>query len=426
MTDLSQLSKDELSKRRAELEARYEGYRARGLKLDMTRGKPGADQLDLARDMATVLAPDDTKASDGTDIRNYGGLDGIPEMKALFGTILGAKPEQVIISGNSSLQLMHDTVVRALLHGVPGSTAPWGKQSIKFLCPSPGYDRHFAICEHHGIEMIVIELKADGPDMDVVEQLVAKDASIKGMWCVPKYSNPTGTTYSKATVERLAKMKTAAPDFRIFWDNAYVVHDLYDTTDELENILEACEKAGNAERAYVFGSTSKVSMAGAGIAAMATSLVNAKDIKRHLGIQTIGPDKVNQLRHIRFFKDFSGVQAHMKKHAALIRPKFEAVIEAFDRELSGKGIAAYTKPRGGYFISLDTLEGCAGEVVKRADAAGVKLTAAGATFPLGRDPKDRNIRIAPTLPPLDQVKLAMEVVCCCVELVSVERLLATK
>jgi aspartate/methionine/tyrosine aminotransferase len=426
MTDLSQLSKDELGKKRAELEARYEGYRAQGLKLDMTRGKPGTDQLDLARDMTTCLSADDTKGSDGADIRNYGGLDGLPELKSLFGAMLGAKPEQVIVSGNSSLQVMHDTVVRALLHGVPESKLPWGKEPVKFLCPSPGYDRHFAICEHHGIEMIVVDLKADGPDMDAVERLVASDASIKGIWCVPKYSNPTGTTYSAATVERLAKMKTAAADFRIFWDNAYVVHDLYDTTDPLDNILEACEKAGNPNRAYVFGSTSKISFAGAGVAAMATSLANAKDTKRHLTIQTIGPDKVNQLRHIRFFKDFDGVKAHMKKHASLIRPKFEAVIAAFDAELQGKGIATYTKPRGGYFISLDTLEGCATEVVKMADVAGVKLTAAGATFPYGRDPKDRNIRIAPTLPPLAQVKLAMEVVCCCVELVSVNRLLAAK
>jgi DNA-binding transcriptional MocR family regulator len=362
MTDLSQLSKDELRRRRAELEARYEAYRAQGLKLDMTRGKPGTDQLDLARDMATCLRPDDTKASDGTDIRNYGGLDGLPEMKAIFAQILGAKPEQVIISGNSSLQLMHDTIVRALLQGVPGGKGPWGKEPIKFLCPSPGYDRHFAICEHYGIEMIVIDIKDDGPDMDTVERLVASDASIKGIWCVPKYSNPTGITYSNATVARLAKMKTAASDFRIFWDNAYCIHDLYDTTDPLENVLEACENAGEPNRVYVFASTSKVSLPGAGISAMATSLVNAKDLRRQISVQTIGPDKVNQLRHVRFFKDVAGVHAHMKKHAALIRPKFEAVIEVFERELSGKGIASFTKPRGGYFISLDTLDGCASEV----------------------------------------------------------------
>jgi DNA-binding transcriptional MocR family regulator len=424
MTDLSQMSRDELGRRRDELTAQYEAYRARGLKLDMTRGKPGSDQLDLGAGLATCLTATDIKASDGSDIRNYGGLDGLPEMKALFGEILEAKPDQVIVSGNSSLQIMHDTMVRALLHGVPGGKTPWGKQPIKFLCPSPGYDRHFAICEHHGIEMIGVDLKEDGPDMSAVERLVAGDESIKGIWCVPKYANPTGITYSAKTVERLASMKTAAPDFRIFWDNAYVVHDLYDTTDPLENILTACEKAGNADRAYVFGSTSKISWAGAGIAAMASSAANTKDLKRHLAIQTIGPDKVNQLRHIRFFKDAAGVRAHMQKHAALIRPKFEAVIEAFERHLDGKGIGTFTRPRGGYFISLDTLDGCASEVVKRADAAGVKLTSAGATFPYGRDPRDRNIRIAPTLPPLEQVKLAMEVVCCCVELVSIERRLS--
>lgn len=424
MTDLSQMTRDELGKRRDELAAKYEAYCARGLKLDMTRGKPGNDQLDLANEMASSLPVGDIKASDGTDIRNYGGLDGLPEMKALFAQILGAKAEQVIVSGNSSLQLMHDTVVRALLHGVPGGEGAWSKQKIKFLCPSPGYDRHFAICEHHGIEMVVVTLNDEGPDMDAVERMVASDSSIKGMWCVPKYSNPTGTTYSAKVVSRLAKMNAAAKDFRIFWDNAYVVHDLYDTTDPLENLLEECEKAGHGDRPYVFGSTSKISWAGAGVAAMATSMANAKDIKRHLGIQTIGPDKANQLRHIRFFKDRAGVQAHMARHAALIRPKFEAVVTAFERAFAGKGIATYTKPRGGYFVSLDTLDGCAAEVVKRADGAGVKLTAAGATFPYGRDPRDRNIRIAPTLPPLDQVELAMEVVCCCVELVSIERRLS--
>lgn len=424
MTELSQLSHEELGRRREALSARYEGYRSQGLKLDMTRGKPGSDQLDLARGLATCLEADDIKASDGTDIRNYGGLDGLPEMKSLFASLLGAKPDQVIVSGNSSLQLMHDTVIRALMFGVPGGNGAWLQQSAKFLCPSPGYDRHFAICEHYGIEMVVVELNDDGPDMDAVERLVASDATIKGIWCVPKYSNPTGATYSSATVERLAKMKTAAPDFRIFWDNAYVVHDLYDATDSLGNIMDACERAGNADRVYAFGSTSKISWSGGGVAAMATSLANAKDIKRHLTIQTIGPDKVNQLRHLRFFKDLAGVRAHMQRHAALIRPKFEAVIESFDRELGGKGIASFTRPRGGYFVSLDTMDGCATEIVSRADAVGVKLTAAGATFPYGRDPRDRNIRIAPTLPPLAQVKLAMQVVCCCVELVSVERLLS--
>lgn len=426
MTELAKLSRDELLRSRDELRARYDGYRARGLKLDMTRGKPGSDQLDLTNEMLVGLTPADTKASDGSDIRNYGGLDGLPEMKALFGQILSAPAEQVIIGGNSSLQIMHDTVVRALLHGVVDGQGPWASQRPKFLCPVPGYDRHFSICQHHGIDMINVELREDGPDMDKVEALVANDASVKGIWCVPKYANPTGTTYSSATVQRLARMKTAAADFRIFWDNAYVVHDLYDTTDSLDDILAACSAAGNPNRVYIFGSTSKISFAGAGIAGMATSPQNVADIKKHLGFQTIGPDKINQLRHCRYFKDIDGVRAHMRRHAALIRPKFEAVINRFESDLAGKGIASWTKPRGGYFISLDTLDGCAAEVVRMADAAGVKLTAAGATFPYGKDPRDRNIRIAPTLPPLAQVELAMEVVCCCVALASVERLIAAK
>lgn len=424
MTDLAQLSNDELSRRRAELGTRYEGYRARGLKLDMTRGKPGSDQLELAKDLMGILGPNDIKASDGTDVRNYGGLDGLPEMKELFGRMLTAPAEQVIVGGNSSLQLMHDTVVRALLHGVVDGQGPWLSQGCKFLCPAPGYDRHFAICQHHGIEMITVALRDGGPDMEAVEKLVSGDSSIKGIWCVPKYGNPTGTTYSSETVSRLAAMKTAAQDFRIFWDNAYVVHDLYDTTDPLDDILAACSQAGNPNRVYMFGSTSKISFAGAGVAAMASSAKNVAEIKRHLAFQTIGPDKLNQLRHSRYFKDFDGVRAHMQRHAALIRPKFEAVVNTFERDLGGKGIATWTRPRGGYFVSLDTEDACATEVVRMADAVGVKLTAAGATFPYGKDPRDRNIRVAPTLPPLDQVALAMEVVACCVELVSIQRRLA--
>ena len=426
MSEFANLPSQELTKYRADLRARYEAYRGRGLKLDMTRGKPGSDQLDLTNELLSNLAPSDIKGSDGSDVRNYGGLDGLPEMKAIFGEMLSAPADQVVIGGNSSLQIMHDSVVRALLHGVVGGQGPWFSQRPKFLCLVPGYDRHFAICQHHGIEMINVELTPEGPDMDRIEALVAADASIKGLWCVPKYSNPTGTTYSSSTVERLALMKTAAADFRIFWDNAYVVHDLYDATDPLDDILAACAKAGNPNRVYVFGSTSKISFAGAGVAAMAASPQNVADIKQHLSFQTIGHDKVNQLRHCRLFKNMDGVRAHMKKHAAVIRPKFEAVISQFDKDLAGKGIADWTRPRGGYFISLNTLDGCAAEVIRMADAAGVKLTSAGATFPYGKDPRDRNIRVAPTLPPLAQVELAMEVVCCCVELVSAERLLASK
>lgn len=422
-TELRSLSPQSLADLRSRLEARYEGIKAQGLKLDMTRGKPANAQLDLAQGLLALPGAQDFSAADGTDTRNYGGLDGLPEMKAIFTGLLGAPAAQVIVGGNSSLQMMHDTIVRALTHGVPGSPAPWLQQGkIKFLCPSPGYDRHFAICEHFGIEMIVVDLTAEGPDMDQVEALVGADASIKGMWCVPKYSNPTGVTYSDAVVERLAKMKTAAPDFRLMWDNAYAVHHLYERGDALANVLEACQRAGNADRPLVFASTSKISFAGAGIAAMAASPANVADAKKHLGFQTIGPDKVNQLRHVRFFGDFAGVERHMARHAEILRPKFEAVTEIFERELGGKGIATWTKPRGGYFISLDTLEGCAAEVVRLANEAGVKLTQAGATFPYGKDPRDKNIRIAPSLPPLAQILQAMEVVAVAVELASVRKL----
>jgi aspartate/methionine/tyrosine aminotransferase len=403
-------------------EAAYAAIQQKGLKLDMTRGKPSNEQLDLANEYLTVLSASDYKALDGTDTRNYGGLDGLPEMKAIFAELLETAPANVIVGGASSLTMMHDAVVRALLHGVPGGDGPWQKSKIKFLCPAPGYDRHFAICQHHGIEMISIELDANGPDMASVEQLVKADASIKGMWCVPKYSNPTGETYSAEVVQRLAAMRTAAPDFRLFWDNAYAVHDLYDTSDPLVEILSTCEKAGNPNRVFEFASTSKICFAGAGVAVMATSAQNVADQKRHLGIQTIGPDKVNQLRHVRFFKDAAGVKAHMRKHAALLRPKFDAVTRIFERDLGESGLAAWTKPRGGYFVSLDTLDGCASEVVKLADEAGVKLTPAGATFPLGKDPRNRNIRVAPSLPPASQVETAMEVVTLCVKLASARKL----
>jgi DNA-binding transcriptional MocR family regulator len=408
----------------SQYEASYAAIKQRGLKLDMTRGKPSNEQLDLANDLMSALGPSDYKAADGTDTRNYGGLDGLPEMKAIFAELLETTPANVIVGGASSLTMMHDAVVRGLLHGVPDGSGPWASSKIKFLCPAPGYDRHFAICQHHGIEMIGVDLDKDGPDMASVEKLVASDASIKGMWCVPKYSNPTGETYSAAVVERLAAMKTAAPDFRLFWDNAYAVHDLEATTDPLVEIIAACAKAGNPNRPIEFASTSKISFAGAGVAVMASSAANVADAKKHLAIQSIGPDKVNQLRHVRFFKDAAGVRAHMQKHAALLRPKFDAVSRIFERELGGTGLAAWTKPRGGYFVSLDTLDGCASEVVKLADEAGVKLTPAGATFPLGKDPRNRNIRVAPSLPPASQVETAMEVVALCVKLASARKLKA--
>ena len=422
MTELSKLSASERASLTHELEQRYNAFKAQGLKLDMTRGKPSSEQLDLASKLTVALSETDYKGSDGSDGRNYGGLDGLPEMKAIFADMLGAPAAQVVVGGASSLTMMHDTVVRALLHGVPGSKEPWARGKVKFICPSPGYDRHFAICEHHGIEMLTVGINDDGPDMAEVERLVASDPAIKGIWCVPKYSNPTGTTYSDDVVRRLASMKAAAPDFRLFWDNAYAVHDLYPEGDKLANVLSACAAAGNPDRAIVFGSTSKISFAGAGVAALASSPANIADVKRHSSIQTIGPDKINQLRHVRFFKDYAGVVLHMQKHAELLRPKFEAVTGAFEKELGGKGVATWTKPRGGYFVSLDTLDGCAAEVVRLADAAGVKLTAAGATFPYGKDPRDRNIRVAPSMPPLGQVRAAMEVVTVCVLLASLKKL----
>lgn len=413
-----QLVSDQLG----QYEAAYTAIQQKALKLDMTRGKPSSEQLDLANALITCLTASDYQAADGTDARNYGGLDGLPELKLIFAELLETTPANLIVGGASSLTMMHDAVVRALLHGVPDGDGPWSKSKIKFLCPAPGYDRHFAICQHHGIEMIPVELDANGPDMTTVEKLVRADASIKGMWCVPKYSNPTGETYSAEVVQRLAAMPTAARDFRLFWDNAYAVHDLYETTDPLVEVLSACAKAENPNRPLEFASTSKISFAGAGVAVLATSAANVADAKKHLSIQTIGPDKLNQLRHVRFFANAAGVKAHMQKHAALLRPKFDAVTRIFERDLGGSGLAAWTKPRGGYFVSLDTLDGCASEVVKLAEQAGVKLTPAGATFPLGKDPRNRNIRVAPSLPPTSQVETAMEVVTLCVKLASARKL----
>jgi aspartate/methionine/tyrosine aminotransferase len=403
---------------------RYAAVCQKGLKLDMTRGKPSDEQLDLAKQLNATLSPEDSKTSDGTDIRNYGGLDGIPEMKVIFAEMLETQPANVIVGGNSSLTMMHDLVVRALLHGVPDGGEPWARSTVKFLCPSPGYDRHFSICQHHGIEMIRVDVGAHGPDMAAVEHLVASDPAIKGMWCVPKYGNPLGNTYSAEVVRRLARMPTMAPDFRLLWDNAYVVHDLYDTTDPLPEILAACAAAGHPNRPVVFASTSKISYAGAGVAALAASPANVADQKKHIAIQSIGPDKVNQLRHVRFFKSYAGLKAHMRSHAELLRPKFEVVSRVFDRDLGGTELASWTRPRGGYFVSVDTLDGCAAEVVRLAADAGVKLTPAGATFPYGRDPRDRNIRIAPSLPPVSQVETAMEVVALCILLAGARKLSA--
>lgn len=405
---------------------KYEDYKALNLNLDMTRGKPCTEQLDLAADLITCLGKEEYKAG-GMDCRNYGLVDGLPEAKALFAPMLEVSEKQIIIGGNASLNMMYDTIARALLKGVPGSDKPWGSQGkVKFLCPSPGYDRHFSICEYFGIEMITVDMTPEGPDMDEVERLVAADDSIKGMWCVPKYSNPDGITYSDETVDRLAAMVTGAEDFRIFWDNAYIVHHLTDEPDQLKNILKACEAAGNPDRVFIFASSSKISFSGAGIAMMAASEKNIEAIKKQIFIQTIGPDKLNQLRHVKFFKTADNITQHMKKHAAILKPKFEKVLETLQEQLADKEIASWTKPNGGYFISLNVLEGCAAAVVAKAKEAGLVLTAAGATFPYGKDPKDKNIRIAPTLPPIEELEKAIELLCVCVEMVCLEKLISTK
>jgi aspartate/methionine/tyrosine aminotransferase len=409
----------------ADLEARYAAFQAKKLSLDMTRGKPCSEQLDLAAPLLTILGPADYKAEDGTDCRNYGGLDGLPEAKRLFADFMEVAPSEILVGDNSSLALMHESMARALSHGVPGGDGAWSRGPAKFLCPSPGYDRHYAICEHFGVEMITVEMNDHGPDMDKVEALVAADPSIKGMWLVPKYGNPTGITCSAEVVQRLACMKTAAKDFRLFWDNAYAHHHLVDAPPALENILEACKAAGNPDRPLLFGSTSKISFASAGIAVMAGSEKNVGWLRGHRSKATIGPDKLTQLRHVRFFKNMDGVHAHMKKHAAILKPKFEAVDRVLSRELGPKGLAGlatWTRPLGGYFVSLDTLDGLARTVVKMVADAGVKMTEAGAAFPYGKDPRDRNIRIAPSLPKLPEIETAMEVLAVCVQRASLQKL----
>ena len=406
---------------RERLQIRFDKYCKEGLQLDMTRGKPGPEQLDLCDGLFGAVGPGDFKAANGQDCRNYGGLDGLFEVKELFAEFLGASPQEVMIGGNASLSLMHDTVVNALIHGVVDSLIAWSKlEKVKFLCPAPGYDRHFNICQHLGIEMVLIALNEDGPDMNEVERLVAEDEAIKGIWCVPKYSNPTGIIYSDKVVGRLANMSTKASDFRIFWDNAYAVHHLTDHRPVLKDILAACKDAGHANRVFMFGSTSKITFAGGGVSAMASSEENIAWMLKHRFMQTIGPDKLNQLRHIRYFKDVDGIHAHMKKHAAILKPKFDAVDQILKQELGTKGIAQWTRPLGGYFISLDTEDGCAKRVVELAGQAGVKLTAAGAPFPYRKDPRDRNIRIAPSLPSLPAIKKATEVLAVCIQLASVE------
>ncbi len=421
-----ELSESELLALKDELHKEYEEAKAKGLQLDMSRGKPSPAQLDMEKDfLGMVISDADVTTETGVDCRNYGLLDGIPEARKLLADMLEVSADKVIVFGNSSLNVMYDTIARSMLLGVLGNT-PWCKlDKVKFLCPVPGYDRHFAITEQFGIEMINIPMREDGPDMDLVEKYVSEDSAVKGIWCVPKYSNPQGYTYSDETVKRFAALKPAAADFRIFWDNAYAVHDLYeDRSDSLLEILSECEKAGNPDMVYEFCSTSKVTFPGAGIAAIVTSPANLEQIKAAMTIQTIGYDKLNQLRHTKYFKNIDGMKAHMKRHAAIMRPKFEAVLEVLESELSGLEIGSWTNPNGGYFISFDAMEGCAGAIVRKCKEAGVVLTGAGATYPYKKDPKDSNIRLAPTFPSPEELSVATDLFVLCVKLVSVEKLLS--
>ena len=425
MKSYQEMSKEELLQEKESLKAAYKEYQKMDLSLNMARGKPAVEQLDMVMDILDVLdSKSEMVTENGIDVRNYGEMDGIPEAKKLMADMMGTKAENVLVFGNASLTIMYDTVSRSMTHGVCGST-PWCHlDKIKFLCPVPGYDRHFAITEHFGIEMINIPMTDNGPDMDMVEQYVNNDPSVKGIWCVPKYSNPQGYVYSDETVKRFAALKPAAEDFRIFWDNAYGVHHLYeDRQAELLDIISECEKAGNPDIVYEFASTSKVTFAGAGIAAMASSKKNLDFIRKSMTIQTIGYDKINQYRHVKYFKDLDGIKAKMKQHADILRPKFELVDEILTKELEGLGIGTWTKPLGGYFIAFETLEGCATSVVKKAKEAGVVLTGAGAPFPYGTDPRDFVIRIAPSYPTLEELRQAAEVFVLCVKLASVEKLL---
>lgn len=426
MTAYKDLSREELLEIKKKLEKEFDKVRAQGLHLDMSRGKPSKAQLDLSMGMMDVLTSDsDLVCVEGVDCRNYGVIDGIKEAKQLFADMMEVPKDNIIIFGNSSLNVMYDTVARAMTHGIMGST-PWCKlDKVKFLCPVPGYDRHFAITEHFGIEMINVPMTESGPDMDIVQQYVENDPAVKGIWCVPKYSNPQGITYSDETVHRFATLNPAAEDFRIFWDNAYGIHHLYeDKQDYLIEILMECKKEGHPDMVYKFGSTSKISFPGSGIAAIAGSDANMADIRQMMAVQTIGHDKLNQLRHVRFFKDIHGMVTHMKLHAEILRPKFEAILTCLDKELSGLEIGTWLAPRGGYFISFDAMEGCAKAIVAKAKEAGLVMTPAGATFPYGNDPKDSNIRIAPSFPTPEELAIATKVFVLSVKLVSIDKILS--
>lgn len=425
MRPYSELGREELLELKKELGLQYEDAKGKGLKLDMSRGKPASEQLDMTMPMMDIFNRDfDMHDEKGVDVRNYGTLEGIWGARRLLGEMLGVKPEQVIVFGTASLNVMYDTVSRSMTHGVMGST-PWCRlDKVKFLCPAPGYDRHFAISEHFGIEMITIPMDENGPDMDMVEECV-KDPAVKGIWCVPMYSNPLGITYSEEVCRRMADLNPAAEDFRIYWDNAYCVHHLYeDRQDTLPEMLSMCKANGKEDMVLEFASTSKISFAGAGISCIAASQGNLDWVKKSMTIQIISHDKINQLRHVLYFKDLDGIKEHMKKHADIMRPKFELVLDTLERELGGLGIGTWTKPLGGYFISFNSMDGCAKDIVAKCKEAGVTLTGAGATFPYKKDPHDSNIRIAPSFPTLEELKITAELFVLCVKLVSVEKLLS--
>ncbi len=429
MKQYAAMSREELLEERENLTSLYKGFEEAGLSLNMARGKPSPSQLSLATDMLKVLDGDEIKSVSGDDVRNYGIVDGIKEAKVLMAEMMECDPENIIVCGNASLNIMYDMIARSYAFGVMGST-PWCRlEKVKFLCPVPGYDRHFLVTQDFGIEMINIPMTPDGPDMDMVEQYVNNDPAVKGIWCVPKYSNPQGVVYSDETVKRFAALKPAAEDFRIFWDNAYCVHHLYEEPEKqrkIPDILKECAAAGKPDMVYEFGSTSKVTFAGAGISAVATSAANIAEIKKHLTVQTIGFDKVNQLRHVKFLKDRAGIDEHMMKHAALLRPKFEMVEKELNEEIVSRGIGTFLHVDGGYFICFNSLKGCAKDIVARCKAAGVTLTGAGAPFPYGKDPDDSVIRIAPSYPEINELKKALDVFVVCVKLSSIEKLLETK
>jgi DNA-binding transcriptional MocR family regulator len=417
------MSADQLTATRSELRDQYQRLAEAGLNLDLTRGKPSPEQLDLSADLLSLPGADVYRDGKGTDCRNYGGLTGLPELRAIFGELLGIPTDNLLAGGNASLEYMHDLVIFGLLHGTPDSATPWGQGPVKFLCPSPGYDRHFAITQSYGIEMITVPMNPDGPDVARCAELVAADPQIKGMWCVPTYSNPTGATYSAEVSKALMSMPAAAPDFRIFWDNAYAVHTLQETPPEPVDVLGLAAAAGNPNRPYVFASTSKITFAGAGVAFFGSSADNLAWYQRHASIKTIGPDKLNQLRHLRYFGDADGVRRQMARHRDLLLPKFALVLQILEDRLGAAKVASWTEPEGGYFISLDVVDGTATKVIDLAKKAGISLTAAGSTFPYKRDPDDRNIRLAPTFPGLEELRLAMDGVATCVLLAAAEKLL---